>query len=143
MSPKTVLVVEDDQHLRDYLTWSLKNRNYDVLVAEDAEKGLEMVGKADLVLLNLKLPKMSGEAFLKCVRDQGNYVPMIVVSGLNESEVKTKLEGFEIVDFVEKPFESKDLFGKINKAMGVAEDLDYIEQATGRLRGFNERQRSR
>ena len=73
---KTILVVEDEHAIRDIMMWALQNQDYDVLVAENAEEAMPLVEKADLVLLNLKLPGMSGERFIEKVRAEGNFTPI-------------------------------------------------------------------
>lgn len=138
---KKVLLVEDDRVLNDIIARSLRTVGHEVLVAEDGEDGLEKVKEADLVLLDLKLPRISGEQFLKRVRESGNYVPVIVITGLERSDALERIGKYEIVDFIPKPFSSADLHSKIEKAIGVAEQFECIEKATSKLGSFIERQK--
>lgn len=135
---KTILLVEDDQNLADLVEHALREKGFEVLTARDGKTGLSLVADADLLLLNLKLPLLSGEELLGKLREDGNYVPAIVVTGTDDSEERVKRHG--IVDFVSKPFSMPDLLSKVEKAVGVAENIECIGKATGRLRGFIERQ---
>lgn len=140
---KTVLLVEDDRVLNDVISRSLRTAGYDVLTAEDGEEGLKQVSKADLVLLNMKLPKVSGEEFLKRVRADGNYVPVIVITGLEKPDMMDRIGKYEIVDFVPKPFSAGELHSKVEKAVGVVEHFECLEKATSKLGNFIERQQKR
>lgn len=137
MTNKTVLVVEDEHALRDIMMWALQNRDYDVLVAETAEEALPLVERANLVLLNLKLPGMSGEKFIEKVRDSGNFTPMIVVTAQQiDEKIQERLSKLKIVDWVEKPFSSNDLMGRVQKALEVSGVMSELPKFAERLKNF-------
>ncbi len=85
---KTILVVDDDEGMRDTLSAILK-RDYDIRVAATGEEGLSVLKKADinLMLLDVRMPGMSGLEVLKVVRDHYSEVEVIMVSAINEVEV--------------------------------------------------------
>ena len=141
MTNKTVLVVEDEHAIRDIMMWALQNRDYDVLVAETAEEAMPLVEKADLVLLNLKLPGMSGEAFISKVRDTGNFTPMIVVTAQRiDEKIQDRLSKLKIVDWVEKPFSTKALLASVQKALEVSNNISCLPNFVERIKGFVARQ---
>lgn len=86
MSPKskTVLVVDDDEGMRDTLTAILK-RSYRVLTAETGEEGLAVIKRedVDLMLLDVRLPGISGLDLLSIVRENFSLVEVIMVSALS------------------------------------------------------------
>jgi len=90
MSPKTktVLVVDDDEGMRDTLTAILK-REYLILTAATGEEGLAILNRkdVDLILLDVRLPGMSGLELLTIVRENYSLVEVIMVSALSEVEV--------------------------------------------------------
>lgn len=138
---KTVLVVEDDRAIRNIIGTILDNHNYNVIAACDGVEGLKSVEKADVVLLDLFLPELSGEEFLKKVRGCGNYVPVVVMSAAGKGpEEMAMLKSFGIVDFLAKPFEKYGLISAVGKAAAVADDMSFVRKATDRLKGFIERQ---
>jgi DNA-binding response OmpR family regulator len=138
---KTVLVVEDDQAIREAAVWALEKNGYGVIQAKDGEEGLGKVEAADIVLLDIFMPKVSGEEFLATLRNQGNYVPVIIMSAAFDREEGLRKFGKQgIVDFIPKPFTMSTLVDHVGKAAGVVDDLAYMSKATDRLRGFIARQ---
>lgn len=138
---RTVLLIEDEHALRDIMLWALKDKDYDVLVAEDGEEGLKLSGRADLIMLNLSLPKKTGEEVLKEIRAKGNYVPVIIMTAaMGRAEGLKKFGKYEIVDFVEKPFSTKKVLEKIEESMGVVKSMERVREASSRLGSFIARQ---
>jgi len=138
---KKVLVVEDDERIRTIVARTLEQNGYMVLQAPDGVAGLQQADKADIVLLDMFLPGLSGQDFMKKVRGAGNYVPVVVMSAVLDKENAEKTcEPYGIVDFIEKPFKAADLVSKIGKAASIAEDLRFVRKATDRLKGFIDRQ---
>jgi two-component system phosphate regulon response regulator PhoB len=144
MTNKTVLVVEDEHPIRDVMMWALQRRDYDVLVTENAEEALPLVEKADLVLLNLRLPGMHGDQFIEKVRASGNFTPMIVVTATPlEDNMRAKLDQLKIVDWVSKPFSTADLMKRVEKALNVSEAITSLSGYAQRLKNFIARQETR
>lgn len=138
---KTVLVVEDDRGIRDAAVMALEKSGYRVLQARDGEEGLRQAEEADIVLLDLFMPKVSGQEFLETLRGQGNYVPVVIMSaGFDREEGLRRFGELGIVDFVPKPFQMTALIDQVGKAAGVVDNMVYMSKATDRLRGFIERQ---
>jgi len=95
---ETILVVEDELAFRRVYVDLLKSEGYNVLVAEDGEKGWELAYKElpDLVVLDLALPKLHGFDVLKNIRSSGvtKSIPVLVMTVLGEQEDIRK--GFEL-----------------------------------------------
>jgi len=84
-----VLVVDDDEQVRTFLTKVLEREGYLVLPAGDAGKALDVLDRneVDLVLLDLHMPgPADGEDLLFLLRDRGDDVPIIIVSGFVDDE---------------------------------------------------------
>lgn len=138
---KKVLVVEDDVHIRAIVTRILERKGYLVLEAGDGHEAVERAQQADIILLDLFLPGMTGDEVMKKVRESGNYVPVVVMSAvLDRQKAVENCKGYGIVDFIEKPFKANELAEKIGKAAHVADDIKFVRKATDRLKGFIERQ---
>ena len=114
-----VLVVEDDTSISLGLRINLTSEGYDVLVAEDGERGLELVrsDRPDLVILDVMLPRMNGLEVLDTVRKEGFSMPIIVLSArTGEMDKVTGLElGAE--DYVAKPFSLAELLARVKAAL--------------------------
>ena len=103
-----VLVVEDEKNLREPLVFLLQREGYDVIEAEDGNKALEVFRShgADLVLLDLMLPGLSGNEVCRAIRAESS-VPVIMVTA-KDTEID-KVVGLEIGadDYVTKPYSSR------------------------------------
>lgn len=138
MDKKTVLIAEDDEGIRGFLIDAIKEHGYDVLAAEDGAKALALVDGADIVVLDLSLPKVSGEEFLRRVRAEGNYVPAVVVSGSIGCMDAMKRLG--IVDFIPKPFSLSQVLLRVDRCAEIADNIGFVGEATDQLKAFIERQ---
>lgn len=138
---KKILVVEDDNGIRMAVSSILERQGYDVTTVTDGEQALKQVDKADIVLLDIFLPKLTGDEFLRQIRNKGNMVPVVLMSAaMKEAEAMECFKEFKVVDYVAKPFRTKDLVDKVNKAFSIADNLFVVKSATDRLKGFISRQ---
>lgn len=112
-----ILVIEDEESLREILKYNLDRNNFEAVCAEDANEALLYLEELvpDLILLDLMLPGLKGGQFLKIVKDNPKYasIPVIVVSAKNsEEEIIRALES-GVEDFITKPFNIKILVAKV------------------------------
>ncbi len=122
-----VLVVEDEESFSDALSYMLRREGYEVAVAATGPDALATFDRsgADLVLLDLMLPGLSGTEVCRGLRQRSN-VPIIIVTA-RDSEVD-KVVGLEIGadDYVTKPFSSRELVARIRAVLrrgGEPEEL--------------------
>jgi DNA-binding NtrC family response regulator len=120
MSPKskTVLVVDDDEGMRDTLTAILK-RSYRVLTAETGEEGLAVIKRedVDLMLLDVRLPGISGLDLLSIVRENFSLVEVIMVSALSEVEVAVAAMKQGAYHYITKEFDYDGLRSLVRNAL--------------------------
>ncbi len=113
-----VLIVDDDQAVRQALSRTLEKIGYDVVVAEDGQAGLDRLrqGGIHIVLADLKMPKLSGQELLKAAKAIAPDVEVIVITGHGtvEEAVEAMKEG--AYDFITKPFKRVQLEKTIRKA---------------------------
>ncbi len=141
MDPKKVLVVEDDNGIRMAIKSILERQGYQVSSALDGEEALNQVDKADVVLLDIFLPKITGDEFLRRIRGKGNMVPVVLMSAaMPEADAMECFKEFKVVDYVAKPFRTKDLIDKVGKAAANAENMSTVKVAKDRLKAFISRQ---
>ncbi|HLS23872.1 MAG TPA: response regulator transcription factor [Pseudogracilibacillus sp.] len=114
---EVVLIVEDDQMIRDLIRLYVTKQQYTVIEAADGEeaKQLFLQHKPDLIILDLMLPKVSGEQFCKWVReDLGNQdIPIIMLSA--KTQIEDRIEGLSLgADlYLTKPFHPEELIAYI------------------------------
>ena len=113
-----ILVVEDEQSFSDALSFMLRKEGFDVAVADDGQVAVETFERdgADLVLLDIMLPGMSGTEVCRRIR-MTSQVPIIMVTA-KDSEID-KVVGLELGadDYVTKPFSSRELVARIRAVM--------------------------
>ena len=111
-----LLLVEDEESLRRPVKYFLERNNFTVDEAGDGQEALDMVGTNDYdcILLDLNIPEVDGIEVAKQIREDGNLVPIIMVTA--RSQVYDKLKGFTqgADDYVTKPFDLKELVARIN-----------------------------
>lgn len=112
---KTILIIDDDMHIGDMLTEVLEREGYGVLRAYSGTEALMLLSSKtpDLVLLDLMLPGLSGEEILPKIKS----IPVIVVSAKIDVDNKVDLLLGGAVDYVTKPFNTKELLARIAVAL--------------------------
>lgn len=128
---KTILIIEDEEDIRDILIHYLKKEGFNILEAEDGEKGIEIVKKefVDLILLDLMLPNISG--YDVCREISSIYkIPIIMLTARND--IVDKVLGLELGadDYITKPFDIREVIARIKVCLRRIESLNEIEYET-------------
>ena len=112
---KRILIVEDDLAILRGLKDNLEFESYEVLTAEDGERGYAVLKekKPDLVILDLMLPKMSGYELCRKVRNEGITTPILMLTARGEE--KDRVAGLDqgADDYVTKPFSVPELLARV------------------------------
>ncbi len=121
MSDKTVLVIEDDNDIRELITYNLVREGYQVLESSDGEDGLSKAKSkpCDLILLDLMLPGVSGLEICKNLRaaPKTANIPIIMVTAKGEeADIVVGLE-LGADDYVVKPFSPKVLMSRVRAVL--------------------------
>jgi two-component system, OmpR family, alkaline phosphatase synthesis response regulator PhoP len=125
-----ILVVDDEQAVRDLLVYNLKKAHYEVLTASDGRQALDMARQAqlDLVLLDLMLPEVDGLDVCRALR-RDSKLPVIMITARGE-EVD-RVVGLELGadDYVVKPFSVRELMARVKAVLRRSQpDLDAAGQ---------------
>ena len=129
---RQILIVEDDDSIRMLLQQNLELEGYEVLVAEDGKKGLDLAQKnqPDLILLDLMLPVMSGMDVCKNLRDGGNNTPIIMLTARGENTDKIAGLRTGADDYITKPFDLLELMARIEavfRRTGKSASIDIVQ----------------
>ena len=112
-----ILVVEDDDMIRNLITIYLNKNGYDVIEAENGERAKELFLKHHpcLIILDLMLPKISGEVFCKWVRKDMNNKDVSIIMLSAKSQVGDKINGLQIGadNYITKPFNPDELVAHV------------------------------
>lgn len=134
----SVLVIDDEDDIRDILTYNLKKEGFNAYAAENGEKGMELLKSVhpDLVLLDVMMPGMDGIEVCEAIRNLPGFERTLICFLTARSEDYSQIAGLDAGadDYVSKPIKPKVLISRI-KAMlrrkGMAEPEEKI--ADGRL----------
>src|SRR6266852_5194872 len=101
-----ILVIDDEQGIRDLLDTLLRRKGYDVIVAESGQKGLECFRRErpDVLVLDLKMPGMDGLTVLRQIRSLDPIMPVIILTGAGTAETEQRVRAMGVTEYVEKEF---------------------------------------
>lgn len=113
-----VLIIEDEQNIRNFISAVLTANGFDVLVAGNGTQALSLITShcPDLIILDLGLPDMDGLDILREVRSWSN-LPVIVVSARTHEQDKVLALDIGADDYIEKPFGTSELLARIRTAI--------------------------
>jgi DNA-binding response OmpR family regulator len=115
MDMQKILVIDDDESLRDTISVMLERENFLPLLAADGKSGLEKAIslKPQLMLVDLRLPEMSGVEVCKRLRADRIQTPIIVLSAIGDEVDKVLLLEVGADDYIVKPFGTRELLARI------------------------------
>jgi len=101
-----VLVIDDEEGIRDLLDTLLSRKGYEVVLSSNGQRGLELFHRErpDVVVLDLKMPGMDGLTVLQQIRTRDPKMPVIVLTGAGTAETELKVRALGATDYVEKEF---------------------------------------
>src|SRR6267378_8341777 len=112
---QSILVIDDDESLRDTIGVMLEQEGFRAVLVEDGRQGFEkaLLLKPDLMLVDLRLPGMSGVEICRQLRASQMQTPIIVLSAVGDEVDKVLLLEIGADDYVVKPFGSRELLARI------------------------------
>src|SRR5579872_3286755 len=133
MAEEKVLVIDDEQRIREMLTLGLSREGFNVKAARDGRQALSMVGEwgPDVIILDVMLPQIDGFALLPLLRRR-THAPVIMLSA--KGDIPDKVTGLTLGadDYLTKPFAFPELIARINAALrrphlALAETLNFAD----------------
>jgi len=101
-----ILVIDDEQSIRNLLDTLLRRKGYDVVVAESGRQGLELFRRErpDVIVLDLKMPEMDGLTVLRQIQNLDPGKPVIILTGAGTAEAERQVRALGVTEYVEKEF---------------------------------------
>jgi two-component system, chemotaxis family, chemotaxis protein CheY len=118
-----VLVVDDEPAVRTVVRMTLEKAGYDVLEAENGEKAIEAINAGenplvvDLVICDIRMPKINGVEAIAYFQREYPHVPVIVLTGYPDTNMAVSFLGHGVVDYLVKPVEAERLKAAVAKSM--------------------------
>lgn len=124
MASHKILVIDDSSVIRSMVRDMLPKGNFEVLEAKDGVQGMNLIRqeRPNLIMLDFLLPRMSGWEVFQQIQASGELqaIPLVLMSGRKEEVTEKLQEPFEFFEFVQKPFDQKELIDAIKAAMAKA-----------------------
>ena len=116
---QTALVIDDDSSLRDTVGLMLENDGFHAVLASDGADGLAqaMAMNPGLILVDLRMPGISGAEVCRELRNKGMKTPLIVLSAVSDEINKVRLLEIGADDYVVKPFSTRELLARIHAVL--------------------------
>lgn len=123
LANKTLLIVDDEIHLRELTKHILQPTGADLIFAEDGAKAIETYtlfsDQIDMILLDVLMPKVDGIDVFHQIRKVRTDVPVLFASGYTESNEIRNCRQFGNIHFIQKPFEKQALFSNIQQLLNL------------------------
>ena len=133
MKKPNVLIVDDNKVNVELIKAQLKPYNYNIQIAYDGEEALEKIEKSppDIVLLDLMMPKISGYEVCRSIKQNKDtlFIPVIIITALQELEDKIKAIELGADDFLVKPFNKLELTTRIKSLLHMKSLHDELENS--------------
>jgi CheY-like chemotaxis protein len=118
-----ILVIDDEEAVREMVRRALERRRYQVILAENGQAGVEIFPQiardVAAVILDLTMPVMGGEEALDHLRRIRPDVPVVLTSGYSEEDAMRRMEGKGVAGFLQKPFTTEQLAQKLRSLFGA------------------------
>ena len=130
MNNKKILVVDDEASMRRNIVDLLSMKSYTLFEAKDGEEAVEIIDakSLDLIILDIKLPNISGLDVLKHAKEKKNDTPCIMLTAYGTSETAIKAMKLGAFDYLEKPFELDEFLLITDRALKYGELLKEVKQ---------------
>ncbi len=116
---RTVLIVEDEWAIADWLELLLSEQAFNVLTAQNGSAALDVMHRdiPDLVLTDFMMPNLDGAGLVAAMRDDARLreIPVIVMTSLVEESVRERIKGYRA--YLRKPFREADLLNAVHKIL--------------------------
>ena len=123
MSTKSVILYVDDEHINLLLFSRLMKKHFEVITASSGKEGLHKLDEnpeIEVVVTDLRMPKMDGLEFIKEAKDKFNDRPYLILSGFEKSDkVKDAIAQGLVKEYIQKPYSSEMVANRIKDSIVV------------------------
>lgn len=124
---KGIILVIDDSNLVANFVRKIFNENYDVMIANDGQSGVNLISDPEIrekikaCLLDLNMPNMNGFGVMDFLNKNGYFVkiPVAIISGIDDAESIEKANSYPIIDILHKPFNERDIQNVVEKCLAA------------------------
>jgi len=119
-----LLIIDDESDIREFTQSYFKKRGIDTFIAANGREGLDIIAaqSPDLVLLDMRMPGMTGIEVLREMRSRNFQTKVIMVTGIEEPEIIQEAQTLGIIDFIHKPLNLSEVEKIVMRELGKSND---------------------
>ena len=125
-----IMVVDDEQNIRDIIKLHLGQERFNILEASDGEQAIKLLKQGDnmltvgLILCDIRMPKVNGIEVIDYLKQEAPGIPIVVITGYPDTELAVSLLKKGIKDYLVKPVEKKRLLEMVESVVAVGKDFE-------------------
>jgi len=126
-----ILVIDDEEDVREVLRLHLESAKYTVQEASDGQEALKMMESGSnllqvgLIICDIRMPKVNGIEAIDFLKQHAPSIPIIVITGYPDSELAVSLLKKGVRDYMVKPVEKEKLLAKVKEILAAPQDFQY------------------
>ncbi len=126
-----ILVVDDEEDVRETLRLQLEAENYNVIEAGDGEEAINILKSGDnltncgLILCDIRMPKVNGIEYIDYLKKEAPGIPIVVITGYPDTEMAVALLNKGVDGYLVKPVDSERLMKLVNKLVAKGKNLNF------------------
>lgn len=126
-----ILVIDDEEEVREVLRIHLESAKYNVIEAADGAEGVELMKQGanllqvGLIICDIRMPNVNGIEAIDFLKQNAPSIPIIVVTGYPDSELAVSLLNKGVRDYMVKPVEKEKLLSKVAEILASPQEFDY------------------
>ena len=131
MAEGKILIVDDEEDIRDIIKMHLDGKGYNFIEAEDGEQAIKTLKSGDnmlncgLILCDIRMPKVNGIECIEYFQKEAPGIPIVVITGYPETEMAVDLMTKGVKDYVVKPLEGEKLRQIVNKHISTGKETNF------------------
>ena len=129
MTTGKILIIDDEEDVREVLRLHLESAGYNVLEAEDGEEGIKIIRSEDnminvgLILCDIRMPKINGVECVDFLKREAPGIPVVMVTGYPDTEMATTFLNKGVKNYLVKPVEKEKLLDVVDDIVAAGKDI--------------------
>jgi len=131
MAKGKIMVVDDENDVRDVIRLQLEQKGLNVLEAVDGQNAIDILKSGDnmvnvgLILCDIRMPKVNGVECIDFLRKEAPGIPIVVITGYPDTELATRLMKKGVKDYLVKPVEKEKLMAVVDEQISAGKAIDF------------------
>lgn len=131
MAKGKIMVVDDENDVRDVIRLQLEQKGLNVLEAVDGQNAIDILKSGDnmvnvgLILCDIRMPKVNGVECIDFLRREAPGIPVVVITGYPDTELATRLMKKGVKDYLVKPVEKEKLMAVVDEQISAGKAIDF------------------